>query len=180
VVGPWGVLELLGRGLLTLESPPSRQVGDFAEEPLWAALAAIDGRQPGQLPAAQFTAPRDSLRIPAAWLAWLDDAAADQVVDLAALAPLDGPLLAGVDPDLRGWLAAVAPLLRQMLRRALGNDADPVADLLLRRGQLYVTSSHVDLILPLASVSLLVRRAGLDFDPGWLPAWGRVVRFHYE
>jgi hypothetical protein len=93
---------------------------------------------------------------------------------------LDGPLLAGVDPDLRGWLAAVAPLLRQMLRRALGNDADPVADLLLRRGQLYVTSSHVDLILPLASVSLLVRRAGLDFDPGWLPAWGRVVRFHYE
>jgi hypothetical protein len=56
-VGPWGVLELLGRGLLTLESPPSRQVGDFAEEPLWTALAAIDGRQPGQLPAAQFTAP---------------------------------------------------------------------------------------------------------------------------
>jgi hypothetical protein len=180
VVGPWGVLELLGRGLLTLESPPSRQVGDFAEEPLWAALAAIDGRQPGQLPAAQFTAPRDSLRIPAAWLAWLDDAAADQVVDLAALAPLDGPLLAGVDPDLRGWLAAVAPLLRQMLQRALGDDADPVADLLLRRGQLYVTSSHVDLVLPLAGVSLLVRRAGLDFDPGWLPAWGRVVRFHYE
>ena len=63
---------------------------------------------------------------------------------------------------------------------AFAHDADPVADLLLRRGQLYVTSSHVDLVLPLAGVSLLVRRAGLDFDPGWLPAWGRVVRFHYE
>jgi len=24
-----------------------------------------------------------------------------------------------------------------------------------------------------------VRRLGLDLDPGWLPWFGRVVRFHY-
>jgi hypothetical protein len=24
-----------------------------------------------------------------------------------------------------------------------------------------------------------VRRAGLDFDPGWVPWYGRVISFHY-
>ena len=61
----------------------------------------------------------------------------------------------------------------------MDGDVD-VSDLLLRRGQLYVTSSHVDLVMPLDGVSLPVRLAGLDFDPGWLPAFGRVVQFHYE
>jgi hypothetical protein len=28
-------------------------------------------------------------------------------------------------------------------------------------------------------VSLAVRRAGLDLDPGWVPWFGRVVGFHY-
>ena len=39
---------------------------------------------------------------------------------------------------------------------------------------------HVDLVLPLDEVSLLVRRAGLDLDPGWCPSFGRIVQFHYQ
>ena len=74
----------------------------------------------------------------------------------------------------------MTPLLRAMLSRVLGEEFDTVSGLLLRRGQLYVTSSHVDLVMPLGSVSMPVRIAGLDFDPGWLPAFGRVVQFHYE
>ncbi|HNS02245.1 MAG TPA: hypothetical protein PKM78_07680 [Anaerolineae bacterium] len=184
-VGPWGVLELLGRALLldAARLPTFPKVGnldDLAADPLWAALAAIDGREPGQPPGARFAAFRDSLHIPAAWLAWLDDADVDQTIDLAPIAPLDGSLLAGVSRDMRRWLAAVTPLLRQMLVGALGDAEDVAAELLLRRGQLYVTSSHVDLMLPLAAVSLPVRIAGLDFDPGWLPRFGRVVRFHYD
>jgi hypothetical protein len=184
-VGPWGVLELLGRALLldAARSPTilkSGNLADHAADPLWAALAALDGRQPGEMAGADFLGP-DHVQIPAAWARWLGaDSVAGQRVDLAGVAPLEGPLLAGASRDIRRWLAVVTPLLRQMLERALGGGEDPVAVLLLRRSQLYVTSSHVDLVLPLDAVTLPVRIAGLDFDPGWLPAFGRVVRFHYE
>jgi len=47
-------------------------------------------------------------------------------------------------------------------------------------GRLYVTSSHVDVVIPLDCIDLRVRRAGLDRDPGWLPSHGRVVYFHFE
>jgi hypothetical protein len=47
-------------------------------------------------------------------------------------------------------------------------------------GRLYVTSSHVDLVISLDHADLSVRASGLDRDPGWLPAYGRVVYFHFE
>lgn len=183
-IGSWGTLELLGRALLAEAArlPTFGKVGNLAglsADPLWAALSTLDGRGPGVLPGAQFAGAGDVLNVPPAWLNWLTRDPS-QSIDLASLAPLAGPLLAGVSHAMQRWLAAVAPLLRQMLQRALAHDADPAAGLLLRRGQLYVTSSHVDLVMPLDSVSLAVRRAGLDFDPGWLPDFGRVVQFHYE
>ena len=173
-VGPWGVLELLGRGLLaSSELSTFLKVDNSSADPLWAALAAIDGREPGELPGAALIVP-ERVHVPEGWLAWLDGEIASP-----GLAMTDG-LLAGLGHGARCWLAGVVPLLRRMLERALGGEADAVAALLLRRGRLHVTSSHVDLVLPLDSVSLAVRRAGLDFDPGWLPDFGRVVRFHYE
>ncbi len=197
-VGPWGTLELLARGLLT-ELPTFGKVGnsDFASDPLWSALAAIDGRRAGVLPGGAVTLPT-SLRVPANWARWLDvdavivrlgEANSGRVSGIASpglamtietLTPLEGPLLQSVSRDLRVWLAAVTPLLLAILSNVLGEDFDPVSDLLLRRGQLYVTSSHVDLVMPLGSVAMSVRIAGLDFDPGWLPGFGRVVQFHYE
>lgn len=181
-VGPWGVLELLARALLDgARLPTFRKVGNLAADPLWAALAALDGRQSGEPVGANVTGP-DSVQIPAFWARWLGaGSGAGQRIDLTGMAPLDGPLLDGASFAVRRWLAVVTPLLRQMLAAALSIETgDPAADLLLRRGQLYVTSSHVDLVLPLAGVSLPVRLAGLDFDPGWLPAYGRVVQIHYE
>jgi hypothetical protein len=177
-VGPWGALELLARGLLSQVSPVAQADDSDAllSDPLWSALAAIDGRQAGELPHGAVTCPA-MLRIPAAWLRWLEPGAA---MTAPLPAPLEGPLLAGVDRNLRTWVAAVTPLVQQMLRRTLGGEFHAVSGLLLRWGQLYVTSNHVDLVLPLASVSLPVRIAGLDFNPGWLPAFGRVVQFHYQ
>lgn len=52
--------------------------------------------------------------------------------------------------------------------------------LLARPGRLDLTATHADLYLPLASVELPLRLAGWDLDPGWVPALGRVIRFHYE
>jgi hypothetical protein len=52
-------------------------------------------------------------------------------------------------------------------------------DLVLRPAQVAATETHVDVIFDLRDADIRVRRAGLDIDPGWVPWFGRVVRFHY-
>jgi hypothetical protein len=42
-----------------------------------------------------------------------------------------------------------------------------------------VNRTDLDVSLPLEEADIRVRRAGLDLDPGWVPWFGRVVRFHY-
>jgi hypothetical protein len=58
-----------------------------------------------------------------------------------------------------------------------------VRDVVNRKGHVWLTRTDLDVTMPLASVSVLIRRIGLDIDPGWLPwfgDFGRVVRFHYR
>jgi len=43
-----------------------------------------------------------------------------------------------------------------------------------------VTPSRLDLHFSLAGHPLEIRLAGLDRDPGWVPAAGRTIAFHYE
>ena len=96
----------------------------------------------------------------------------------------------GCPARLGRWAAAVAPAVLRRLRLALDASARaPRAASLRARsvrralaipGRLYVTSSHVDVVIPLDCIDLRVRRAGLDRDPGWLPSHGRVVYFHFE
>jgi hypothetical protein len=103
--------------------------------------------------------------------------------DSAPVADMSGPLVRPLDPALRRWLSLVLPYIRLRLAMALGTDAAetrPEHDLLRRGGRLYVTRTHVDVMMRLDSVSLPVRFAGLDRNPGWLTAFGRVISFHFE
>jgi hypothetical protein len=52
--------------------------------------------------------------------------------------------------------------------------------LLLYRGRLYATATHVDVVLDLDDICVPVRLAGLDLNPSWLPDFARVVLFHFE
>ncbi|HRP64968.1 MAG TPA: hypothetical protein PLF79_02800 [Thauera sp.] len=70
------------------------------------------------------------------------------------------------------WLAAC----RRHLRVAIGIGP---ASLCLRPAQMEITPTHADVWLAFDQLDLRIRRAGLDIDPGWLPWFGRVVRFHY-
>ncbi|WP_420328405.1 hypothetical protein [Mameliella sp.] len=54
------------------------------------------------------------------------------------------------------------------------------AGLLRRRARIFVAPMHIDVVFPASAQSLPVRRAGLDLDPGWHPAFGRIVAFHYR
>ncbi len=134
------------------------------------------------------------LRAPPDDPAWLLTAAAgdDPAPDTPARAAAcwGDPMLApprGVQaPDLREmtvqpqpaavyarlWLSAC----RRWLRRRAGIG---VASLATRPAALSLNATHADVHFPLNATDLRVRRAGLDFDPGWVGWFGRVVSFHY-
>jgi len=220
----WGLTELFGRALL-------EPLGEaFVDDQLWAALALLEGREPGAPLAAQFQC-GDEYRIPTAWLtnfvpasdAWQIRTTADRLTlwrDAGGFPVVDLPLHGeppdgmaanevksyrrrGFDarlsgrphrpdqyespgglPPLERWRLWVFPFLRWLLKRALGAAAETdealARELLLKKGRLYCTRTHVDLVMSLEEVSLPVRRAGLDANPGWSPDLMRVVTFHFE
>ena len=86
---------------------------------------------------------------------------------------------AGVDlaPELRRFLHFLLPYVRWRLRRALGGAS--LTDILQRKGTLYITRSHVDLVMRMNEISVPARIAGLDANPGWTPELGRVIKFHF-
>ena len=43
-----------------------------------------------------------------------------------------------------------------------------------------MSRTHVDVLLVLDQADVRVRAIGLDQDPGWVPALGRIVLFHFE
>ena len=66
--------------------------------------------------------------------------------------------------------------------RALGATSPRAAVALLCRhaAEVRCDASRVEIALSLSSLPLPVRIAGLDRDPGWIPAAGRDVRFHFS
>ena len=96
--------------------------------------------------------------------------------------------VAPVNEDLLAFLDTLIPYLRWRLLKALefaerppaGHDALLASHLLCRRGAIEWTTTHVDLRMNVNDVDIAVRIAGLDANPGWVPALGRVVTFHYE
>jgi len=87
---------------------------------------------------------------------------------LDGLAPADDSMPAGSVP-----MRALRILCLQLTRR-------PLRRVLARAGRIFVSRTHLTIALRLAEVKLSVRKGGLDLDPGWLPALGRVVRFQYD
>jgi hypothetical protein len=101
----------------------------------------------------------------------------------APVARLDGSLTMGLDAAPRRWLERTLPYLYFRLRLALDEDTrhEELGErLLCYAARVYLSSAHLDVVLRLSDVSVALRRAGLDRDPGWLPELGRVVRFHFE
>ena len=88
------------------------------------------------------------------------------------------PLGLSPSPEMRRFLHFVLPYARCRLKRSLG--ATPISQVLMCPGALYVTRTHVDLVMSMDEISLPVRMAGLDANPGWVPELGHVITFHFE
>lgn len=132
-----------------------------------------------------------------------DDPAAQLRNELAAYAPLPavapanihcasgaestfakGLLAATTAPAtaLQRWLDWLLPYVRVRLQRALRlAEAEAVGTTLCaHRARVFVTTTHLDVRLTLADLPVALRWAGLDRDPGWIPATGRIIKFHFE
>jgi hypothetical protein len=170
-IGGWAWIEIIGRCLVG---------GDVAADPLWTMLALLDGRPAEASSMGTFHGTPPYI-FPGRWLA----------PDVShRLQPCDRPAL-DVTPwndHLAGFLDTLIPYLRWRLLKALGLAEPPRADgdallasrLFCRRGHLEWTATHVDLRMSINDADVAVRFAGLDANPGWVPALGRVVTFHFE
>jgi hypothetical protein len=96
----------------------------------------------------------------------------------ARIEPED-PLVAALEaipPGIRPlgrWLIATN---RHSLRLAAQN----LRQLIRRPARMELAPTHIDLFFRSADADLALRRAGLDFDPGWVPWLGRTIRYHFN
>lgn len=52
--------------------------------------------------------------------------------------------------------------------------------LLVREARVALSTTRLDATFPLATHPVEIRAAGLDRDPGWIPAAGRDIRLHFQ
>jgi len=71
-------------------------------------------------------------------------------------------------------------IIRPRLQLALGVSGDDLPRYFTQRARLVVSTLTFDAYFALADLPIEIRLSGLDRDPGWVPAAGRTVRFHYD
>jgi hypothetical protein len=108
----------------------------------------------------------------------------------ALLAALSGrgedepPGLGFVAPDgdtVERWLDHLVPAMDVRVALALGVQPGTALLFLCRRpGRVALSPTRLEATFQLATHPLTIRIAGLDRDPGWVPAAGRAIEFRYE
>lgn len=166
--GAWGLLDALTRALLALDR---RHPTDDA---LWAILAVLDHRDPldlTDLPGKHLKDP-GRFALPDSWPA---------PAEPLPPARLTGRLIKNLSPAMVRWLSLAVPPIRHHLRDLLNlTKRDTITGALFQvPARIYATTTHLDVVMSLNDISLPVRLAGLDANPGWLPDFARVITFHY-
>ncbi|WP_320039949.1 hypothetical protein [uncultured Desulfobacter sp.] len=224
----WALLECLARALL------DKYICHYKDDPIWALLADLDGRDPGDAIGRSVT-DTGIYRLPTEWLKTMDlkehtclwatscnclriwygsgfllvevpcrqGNPVDQAIhELRAYFPLasDNRLTRapfgkapigcckrltaqGIHVDLSQWLSLVIPALGKIIQMFLklpSSTSHTLAkNLFTCPGQFHVTTTHIDFVTDINNIFISIRAAGLDRNPGWLPEWGRVVKFHF-
>ena len=76
------------------------------------------------------------------------------------------------------WLACLTLYLDARIQRATDDPELGLSSLAIP-GHCRISADRIDIDLALADLPLPLRLAGLDRDPGWLPAEGRAIAFHF-
>jgi hypothetical protein len=165
-------------------------VGDeIRDDFIFEIFATLAGRTKWQRPGAYFDPPRD-WHLPSEWLEPFPEPFERKEVIHGGRLQVTHPAgfllvdeTCDVDSELADalsrWLGWVAGYIRARLARALGRD--DAAEFLCRVPvRIAFTSTHVDVFYSLDQHPIEIRLAGLDRDPGWVPAAGRYVAYHFD
>ncbi len=174
-IGAWGVLELLARGILSRSSLVTQN------DLIWKILAQADHRELPIPPGVNFYLPHD-LYLPQKWQSYkFSSLSVNQ--DMQPIHSAH-PLLKDLNPSVFRWLEFVIPFICSLLHERLNitspRQQDWIPVLIVYPGKVYLTTSHVDVVMSLDHISMPVRVAGLDCNPGWVPDFGRVFYFHFS
>lgn len=167
----WAVIEALGRGLLGENQLP--------QDAIWSLLRSLDGRETDER-VGETCEEELPFQVPQPWL----DRYGDTLLEAATDDPLPANAATWIAPHAAPWLQGALPIIRRLLIAALATPSltdDEAIDLILRRpGWLVTSNTHVDLYFSPEDADVRIRRAGLDRDPGWVPALGYIVLFHFS
>ena len=158
----WDFIALVGRELSGEK---------IQRDSVWSLLAQLAGRSEEE-PGEGFQPP-DIWGVPADWPVPCRG-------DAEAVEPRRDEGLR--ESDLKRWIKWLMPYVRARLREALGtSEASDLSHVLLdHRARVLVTATHLDVLFSLDELPIEIRLSGLDRDPGWVPAAGRFIAFHFE
>lgn len=79
------------------------------------------------------------------------------------------------------WLTRLCEFIEVRMRQALRleNNTQINEILFARKAQIVVSATHLDVYFSLADLPIEVRMSGIDRNPGWIPAAGKFVNFHF-
>ncbi len=81
--------------------------------------------------------------------------------------------------SIEQWIGWLALYVRARLARAIGRQ--DAAEFLCRvAGTIRISDTHLDIHFSLQDHPIEIRLSGLDRDPGWIPAGGRHVAYHFD
>ncbi len=165
----WDFVALLG---LQLVGEP------LCADPAWELLAQLAGHAANELPGKDFV-PTDQWQVPEEWLRALTTSEVWSPVWSHPTSSLKS--WAGQAPQLERWLGELMPYVHARLCDALDLAVADLAQVLcIHRARILVTATHLDLFLSLDELPVEIRIAGLDRNPGWIPAAGRFITFYFS
>lgn len=129
-------------------------------DPVWLFLARLAGR------------PDDDASWFVEWVLrtpWPNASASDESREFMALDAIIEDLLPALRERTEWALGLVGADLAQLARTLLTHAARARA-----------TEMHLDLFLSLDALPIEIRFSGLDRNPGWVPAAGRFIAFHFD
>jgi hypothetical protein len=159
----WDFIALLGLEL----------IGEaIKQDPIWPLLAQLAERDVQDAPGKDFTPP-DIWQIPPEWLKQFSGDEEEWATEKK--------FEHGEEP-FQSWLNWLMPSICARLQRALNLDAkEQIAPMLvIHDAHVRLTATHLDVFFSLNTLPIEIRLAGLDRNPGWVPAAGRFISFYFS
>ena len=168
----WDFVALLGREL----------VGeDIESDPIWLMLRRLAKREEDDLLGSGFE-PAGGFEFPVSSFELGEGPASEEKLEPGKGKRETAKPKPDTLPSLAAWIDRVMPYVRARLRQALGfsEQDDPGPMVCRHRARACLTPAHLDVFFSLPDLPIEIRLAGLGRNPGWVPAAGRFITFHFE